>query len=303
MTGGTLADQAKAQAGPWMGYALALVAVAAFSVRPVLVRLGYAAGGDAETLLALRMILSLPFFLAMGVAGSRRAAAATSARMLAAAAALGLLGYYAASYMDMLGLRTVHAGLGRLILFLYPTFTLALSAWFLGKRPSRRDILCLILAYAGLVLVVGSGWDGNVEPAGAAFILAGAVFYAGYLVGSSAVVTATGSLRFAAIAMAAATIASVGQFLVLRPVSALLTSTPVLLIALAIALVSTVLPVWATAEALRRIGANRVAIMGALGPVTTIALAWIGLDETLSLPQILGAVLVLGGVMLLTTKR
>jgi drug/metabolite transporter (DMT)-like permease len=303
MTGGTLADQAKAQAGPWMGYALALVAVAAFSVRPVLVRLGYAAGGDAETLLALRMILSLPFFLAMGVAGSRRATTGMRPRDIVAAAALGLLGYYAASYVDMLGLRTVHAGLGRLILFLYPTFTLALSAWFLGKRPTRRDLLCLALAYSGLVLVLGAGWDGNVEPVGAGLILAGAVFYAGYLVGSSAVVPRLGSLRFAAIAMAAASFAGVGQFFALRPAAALLASTPVLLIALAIALISTVLPVWATAEALRRIGANRVAIMGALGPVTTIALAWIGLDETLSLPQILGAVLVLGGVMLLTTKR
>ena len=40
-------------------------------------------------------------------------------------------------------------------------------------------------------------------------------------------------------------------------------------------------PVFLTAEALRRVGANTVAIVGALGPVSTIALGWIGLEEAM----------------------
>ena len=42
----------------------------------------------------------------------------------------------------------------------------------------------------------------------------------------------------------------------------------------------TVLPVFMTSEALRRIGANQVALVGALGPVTTIFFGWLGLDES-----------------------
>jgi drug/metabolite transporter (DMT)-like permease len=63
-----------------------------------------------------------------------------------------------------------------------------------------------------------------------------------------------------------------------------------------------VLPVFVTSEALRRIGANQVAIIGAVGPVTTIFLGWLGLEESMTLLQIAGAALVLSGVMLVTIK-
>jgi drug/metabolite transporter (DMT)-like permease len=69
------------------------------------------------------------------------------------------------------------------------------------------------------------------------------------------------------------------------------------------ALVSTVLPVFITSEALRRIGANHVALVGALGPVTTIFFGWIGLDERMTPIQLLGAALVLSGVLLVSVRR
>ena len=69
------------------------------------------------------------------------------------------------------------------------------------------------------------------------------------------------------------------QFLLLRPLSALALPPQVYGLAIAMAVVCTVLPVFMTSEALRRIGANQVAIIGALGPVTTIFFGWLGLDE------------------------
>jgi drug/metabolite transporter (DMT)-like permease len=46
-----------------------------------------------------------------------------------------------------------------------------------------------------------------------------------------------------------------------------------------------------------------VAIIGAAGPVTTIFLGWLGLEENMSLLQLAGAGLVLSGVLLVTLKR
>jgi drug/metabolite transporter (DMT)-like permease len=68
------------------------------------------------------------------------------------------------------------------------------------------------------------------------------------------------------------------------------------------AIFATVLPTFMTAEALKRIGANHVAILGALGPVTAILAGWVGLDETMTGLQFLGAALVLGGVVLVSLK-
>jgi drug/metabolite transporter (DMT)-like permease len=92
------------------------------------------------------------------------------------------------------------------------------------------------------------------------------------------------------------------QFLLLRPLSALDLPPQVYGLAIAMAVGCTVLPVFVTSEALRRIGANQVAIIGAAGPVTTIFLGWLGLEESMTLLQIAGAVLVLAGVLLVTTK-
>jgi drug/metabolite transporter (DMT)-like permease len=92
------------------------------------------------------------------------------------------------------------------------------------------------------------------------------------------------------------------QFLVLRPLSALELPPAVYGLSIAMAVGSTVIPGFLVAEALRRIGANKVAIIGALGPVTAILLGYLGLDEMMTPLQIAGAALVLIGVVAISLK-
>ena len=298
------------------GVALALVGVIAFSVRPILIKLAYAYVTDPVTLIALRMVFSLPFFVATVLWMRFRAARrGTAARIAAADAALtrrdwwavlylGFLGYYLASFLDFLGLQYISAGLGRLMLFLYPTITVLLSALFLGKYVSRRDVAALVISYAGLALVLSQGFAGENRNLmlGALLVFGSALSYAAYLVSSSQVVTRIGSMRFTAYATSVASLLCILQFLLLRPLSALVLPPQVYVLAIAMAVGCTVLPVFVTSEALRRIGANQVAIIGAAGPVTTIFLGWLGLEESMTLLQVAGAVLVLAGVLLVTTK-
>src|SRR5258708_37284756 len=89
-----------------------------------------------------------------------------------------------------------------------------------------------------------------------------------------------------------------GQLLLGRGVSGLALPLPVYGIAIAMAIFSTVLPVFITSEALRRIGANQVALIGALGPVTTIFFGWMGLDETMTPVQLAGGAPGVGVLML-----
>jgi drug/metabolite transporter (DMT)-like permease len=288
------------------GIALALVGVVAFSARPILIKLAYAYVTDPVTLIALRMVFSLPFFVAMALWVRRdKARAALTRRDRWAVLFLGFLGYYLASFLDFLGLQYISAGLGRLMLFLYPTITVLLSALLLGKYVSRRDIVALMISYAGLALVLSQGFAGENRNLmlGALLVFGSALCYAGYLVSSSQVVARIGSVRFTAYATSVASLLCILQFLLLRPLSALQLPPQVYGLAIAMALGCTVLPVLVTSEALRRIGANQVAIIGAAGPVTTIFLGWLGLEESMSLLQLVGAGLVLSGVLLVTLKR
>lgn len=288
------------------GIAFAVAGVLAFSARPILIKLSYAAHPvSPTTLLFLRMALSLPFFLAIGW-WLRREEPVLSARDWTNAALLGFVGYYAASYLDFIGLQYVGAGVGRLILFLFPTLVVLLSFVFLRKRPAARELAALALSYAGIALVVSA----HLSPAGgtsflfgAVLIFAGALLYAVYLVAGSQVVKRLGSMRFTAYSMSFAALPAVLQYVLLEPLSSLEVPRAVWGYAVVLALFSTVLPVFLQAEALKRIGANHFALVGALGPVSVAVTSAIGLDESFTALQALGGLFVIAGVLLVSLKR
>lgn len=288
------------------GTVMAIIGVVAFSVRPVLVKLAYVYAPDPVTLLALRMAIALPFFVGFAAWHGRRWGnrGPIAARDWLPILAMGFVGYYLASYLDFLGLQYVSAGLGRLLLFSYPTIVVMLSALFLKKPIGGRAIFALVLTYAGVALVMSNlvGAPSADLPLGCALVFASAVAFAIYLVGSGELVLRVGSMRFTGYAMTVAALCCAAQFALLRPWAALDLPPIVYLLAAAMAIFCTVIPTFLINEALRRIGANQVALLGALGPVATIALGYLGLDEQLSGLQIAGGVLVLVGVLLVTLR-
>jgi drug/metabolite transporter (DMT)-like permease len=287
-----------------VGLLFAIAGVLCFSLRPILIKLAYQWAADPITLLALRMAFAAPFFAGVALWSGRNAGAnPLTRRDLVQVVALGLLSYYAASFLDFLALQYITAGLGRLLLFLYPTIVVLLSWAFLSRPMAARELIALVLTYAGLVLVLLQSVEGGSKVwFGAALALASSVCYAVYLVAGAQVIARVGSVRFSAYAMVAATVACLLQFVVLRPFDALVVPLPVVGYAAVMAVVSTVIPVFLTAEALRRVGANTVAIVGALGPVSTIFLGWFGLEEVMTPVQIAGVALVLTGVLVVTLR-
>ena len=289
------------------GIAFAVCGVLAFSVRPILIKLSYAAHPvSPTTLLFLRMTLSLPFFLAVGWWLRAREPRLTGRDWLNVGM-LGFLGYYGASFLDFLGLQYVGAGVGRLILFLFPTLVLLLSFVFLHKKPSPRELVALVVSYAGIALVVASqaapSAEGRLFLFGALLIFGGALCYAVYLVAGSQVVKRVGSMRFTAYSMAISSIPAVVQFLLLEPAGALELPAAVWGYAAVLATFSTVLPVFLQAEALRRIGANHFALIGAVGPVSVAITSALGLDEPFTWVQAVGGALVIFGVLLVSLKK
>jgi len=287
------------------GIVFAFVGVLAFSFRPILIKLSYAAHPVSPvTLLFLRMALSLPFFLAIGW-WLRNQEPRLTKRDWAAIAGLGFLGYYAASFLDFIGLQWVGAGVGRLILYLFPTLVLLLSFLFLHKKPTWREIAALVLSYAGIALVLSNqlGIESRLFALGAALVFASALCYAAYLVAGSQVVKRVGSMRFTAYSTVVATVPAVLQFAVMESPGALELPPAVWGYAIVLATVVTVLPLFLQAEALHRIGANHFALIGAVGPVSVAVTSALGLDEPFTWIQALGGALVIFGVLLVSLKR
>ena len=138
---------------------------------------------------------------------------------------------------------------------------------------------------------------------GAGFVFACTITYAIYIVGSGEMVGRIGALRFGAYATVVAAICCLLQFALTRPVSALDLPWQVYGYSLAMAVIATVLPVIMTAQAIQMIGAPRVAIIAAIGPIATILLAWQFLGEPIGWEQIVGAALVMSGVLLISVRK
>jgi drug/metabolite transporter (DMT)-like permease len=292
-----------------MTSALALAAAGAvlFSAKAIFIKLAYQYGVDAETLITLRMALSAPFFLAVAWWSTRGAQVTPFTPALRKTMiGLGLLGYYFASYMDFLGLQYISAALERLVLYLYPTIVVLISWWWFKKPLTRMGLLALAVTYTGVVLVFAHDLSAAPQARniwlGGGLVFLSALAYAVYLVLSAETIKQVGSARFTAYAMTVSCIACVVQFVVLRPFSALVLPWQVYAYSLVIAVFCTVIPTFMVSEALKRVDANAVSLAGSVGPVATIALgAWL-LGESISVTQIIGAVFVIAGVLLITIK-
>ena len=287
-----------------IGLSIAIAGAILFSTKAIVAKLIYRYDVDAVTLIAFRMLFSLPFFLAVAV-WKMRSQIPLSFVERGRIILLGLLGYYLSSFLDFLGLQTISAGLERLILFLTPSFVLLISVLFLKKKISRLEWTALLISYAGMVLVfihdVRIGGSNVVM--GAAFVLGSAVSYAFYLLASGEMVRRVGAIRLVAYAMCVSSVACIGQFLILRPIATLIQPMPVYALSLFNAVFCTVLPVFMTMIAVDRIGAGTTSQAGMIGPVSTLFLGAAILNEPITAIQLGGTALVLAGITLLSRKK
>lgn len=292
---------------PLPGILLVLASAVLFSTKSIFIKLGYREAVDPVTLLTLRMVLSLPFFLAMGLwAAHGSAARPLTARDWAALAALGIGGYYLAALLDFLGLQYISAGLERLVLFLYPTFTVLITSAWLKRPVSGRTWLAIAVSYVGMALVVWPDLQHSSSrlALGMTLVLGSSLTYALYLVGSGEMIQRIGASRFTGYALGIACAAAGLHFLAVHPVSSLAGLSPRAWgLGLTLAVVCTVLPASLLTHGMRHIGATRAALIGAIGPVATLYLGYSVLGETLGWLQVAGTTFVLGGVLMVSLQR
>lgn len=294
---------------PATGTWLAIFAAFGFSLKAVLVKLAYMQPSDLTvepiTMLMLRMTFAFPVFFFVAIREARKGVA-LGHRDWAALVVLGLLGYYGAVMLDFMGLRYISAGLERLIAYTYPTFTLLLSALFYRGKVERRDWMALLLCYLGIFaafsndLAVSS--DVDAIWIGSGLVLGSSLAYALYLVGGSKLIQRMGASRFTALAMLVSTAATTVHFVVTQPVASLQLPWAIYGIGLAMSLFSTVMPVFALSMAIRHIGAGRASLIGCVGPLLTVLFGYWWLDEPVTPSQVCGALLVVGGVFVVSRR-
>lgn len=292
------------------GVLIAFLGAICFSTKAIFVKLAYLQTEvDAVSLLALRMIFSLPFFILTAYhTSTKQANIKFTARQWIIVACIGCLGYYISSLLDFLGLQYVSAGIERLILFVYPTLVLLMSSLFFKERIKPIQWVALAITYAGLFVAFFSEVDFESSQnrnfiIGSLLILLCAFTYAGYIVGSGRLIPLLGASKFNSYAMSFASIGVLIHFAITTNISITSFKPTVYYYGVAMALISTVIPSYLVVQGIKRIGSENTAIVGSIGPVSTLLMAYYFLGENISVFQIGGTALILLGVLLISGQK
>lgn len=288
------------------GVLIGVLGIVLFSSKAVMVKLAYNYNVDAISLLLLRMLFSLPFYLIMALSSRKKKSSVKVAKIdFLWILFFGFVGYYLASYFDFVGLTYIKASLERIILFLYPTIVLVFNKIFLKKKINKLQIGAIILTYLGIIMAF---WDevaisGINTYIGGFFILLSAITYASYLVGSGWLMPKFGVVKFTSYAMLVSCFCVFIHFSLTSNGIILGHSWQVYFLGLLIAVFATVIPSYLVSASIKMISSSNFAIIAGIGPISTIILASIFLNEKLTLLQFFGALIVIIGIFLVSSKK
>ena len=315
LTAPSFFDKAAVQEGSrsWVfwGFVCGILGSILFSTKAIFVKLGYA---DAElipdpiTVLSLRVLFAVPAYI-IGLVWLNRhynaqGKAKPTRKVIIPAFFLGMLAYYGCALLDFTGLQYITAQLERLLLFTYPGFVFLLGALFFGKPVSLKAILCILLAYSGLLVIF---WGGDITVGenvllGSVLIIITAILFALFQLLAKGTIDKMGSLYFTCYGMIGATIAVLTHFLIVYGGDALANisqySARIYFLGFMLGVFCTILPTFMVNIAIGRIGPQRVAILGMASPIATVILAIMLLGEPFGPIDALGTGLTMAGIAL-----
>jgi drug/metabolite transporter (DMT)-like permease len=284
----------------------------------------YARGVGFELLVAVRSVMAFPLFLWVGLRAGANAPAVTGddeartpavtpppptaprPRAVLAAVIAGVTCYYLGALVDFQALTMIDASVERVLLFSYPAMVVMIDSVIRRRAPERRVVAALAVTYVGIFFAMGGVdvFELRANLLGAGLTLVAALTTAIYFLIGERYTRELGSTRFAAIGMSSAAVVLAVHFAVFRSfseIAALGARDWVLLGVLAIFCMF--VPGLLQAEGMLRVGAQRGAIGSTIGPVTTVVLAAIFLDERLNLWQLLGSAMIVGSILVLSIGK
>ncbi|RYY76515.1 MAG: EamA/RhaT family transporter [Gammaproteobacteria bacterium] len=289
------------------GVTFILIGTCCFAAKGILIKLAYRYGVNASPLLMLRMLFALPFYIAVAIWLQTQKHKRLTNKEIWQIIGLGLLSYYISSLFDFMGLKYISAGLERLILYLYPTLVLLIFAFVKHKKIHTIEKLALAVAYAGVILVfvhdirLNSSWQLTIL--GSVLVFVSTITFAIFIVLAGDIIPRIGSLRFTAYGMMSACAGVIIHNFIVEEAQSIYQASSVYGLALLLAIFCTVIPSFLMNEGIRILGSGRAVTLGTIGPIITLFLGALILDETLGIIQLLGAALVIVGVALISVHK
>ncbi|MBK7659578.1 MAG: DMT family transporter [Betaproteobacteria bacterium] len=203
------------------------------------------------------------------------------------AIAMGGIGYVGQAACFFAALQYASSGLVALLLYVYPTLVVLLSAAFLHEKLTGRKLVLLAVSFAGLALMLGGG---SGSPMGIGLGLAAAGIYSVYILVGSRELANTDALASATvICLSAATTLGIASLFIDTRLPGTWWGWAAVA---ALGIVGGVVAILAFFAGLKRVGPSVASVVSTFEPVFTAALAWFVLGESLTAAQLAGGALV-----------
>ncbi|MDX1957247.1 MAG: DMT family transporter [Leptospiraceae bacterium] len=291
----------------FLGIIFVILSAICFSAKAILVKLFYLEKPDPIEALFLRMAFALPFFLGIAIYEFYKTDEKNSLdkKEIFKILFLGFFGYHLSSLLDFLGLEYITAGLERLIIYSYPTIVLLLDLFINRKYPQKRQIISFILTYIGIgVIFFDSSLTENKNLYyGSFLVFLCTISYSWYVFSSEKLVKKIGTRKFTSYVLIVSCISVMIHYFVKTNFTIPNYSNRSLIIGLLMGIISTVIPTFLFAAGVKRIGSTKAALLGTVGPISTIILSNSLLDEPITIFEILGSILIIVGVILISRKK
>ena len=282
------------------GVFMAVAAAVAYGTNPLFALPLYGDGFDADTMLLLRYLPAALFLGGWMI--WRRESFRMSVRELIGAAVCGQL-FSLSSLFLFQSYQKMDAGVASTLLFVYPMMVALIMALGFREKSGKRVWAGIALSLVGVALLCRRADGAAVSGAGMVLVMLSALSYAVYMVA----VNRTGLCRVPAVKLTFYVVLFGSLLYLFRLRFGVELKGDFNLVAwiniVGIALFPSVISMTCTTLAIQRIGATVTAILGALEPVTAVAIGVALFGERLSVRIVLGIVLILAAVVLAALDR
>ena len=289
------------------GFLLAIIGTALFSLKSIFIKLSYIQGLDADSVLMLRMAMALPMYLGILIWLYKKQGSIPESLQKNGLKIifLGFIGYFLSSWLDLKGLEYISAQLERLTLFSYPILVALLGSVFFKMQLTKHIVIALVITYAGVWVVFNQelSLSGENVEYGTLLVFLAALSFSIYVLMGKKIIHEIGSLWFTSVAMTVSSVFVLLYYVMVFNYSSLTVTPLAWLWIILLVIFSTVIPSFMIAEAIAKIGPAQTGVIGTLGPMVTIVLAVLFLNEPFTLSHVLGICLVLGGVTVLARGK
>jgi drug/metabolite transporter (DMT)-like permease len=308
------AGEARTLRRPALGYFMVLAAATLFAFNGTVSKVILASGISSLRLTEVRLT-GAALGLVVALAVVRPASLRVRRGELLFLLAFGIGGVALVQWFYFFSIHRLPIGIALLIQYLAPLLVALWARYVMHRRVRRRIWLALVLSLLGLSLVVEI-WDrGTLDPLGVVAALAAAAAFAFYILMAEHGVGGRDAISLTCFGFVAGAV----FFAVIQPwwsfpghvvgehVSLLGnlsgTTAPVWVLILWMVVMGTIVPFGLFVAALAHVPAPRASVVAMFEPVVAILVAWAWLDEELAAAQLVGAAIVLTGIVLAQTAR